>query len=155
MGRKQFITIIPSNLWGINDNWDLKTCHVLPAITQKIYIAKKNNKPFLEILGNPDTKREFVSSDDVALASDYILSKGSKFDTFNVGYGQDCKIKWVINRLVEKIGYKGEIIYTGRNVGQRKKLMNSSRLFALGWKPSLNYDDMIDFLVREVKLKFS
>ncbi len=149
--KKQFITIVPPNLWGENDNWNINECHVLPALVQKMYLCKKKEKD-LEVWGKPDTKREFMKSDDVANAANFLLSKNSlTFDVYNTGQGSDITIEKILNGLSARLKFSGKIKYNGKHVGKRRKLLKTQRLDFLKWKPKFNYEDMLDFMVYEVK----
>jgi GDP-L-fucose synthase len=155
VGRRQFINIIPPNLWGENDNWDINKSHLLTGVTKKIYEGKKKKENYVLLLGNSQTRREFLRSDDVALATKFILDKDIDEDTFNVGYGKDFSIGWLANEISNKIGYEGKIKYSGTNVGQKQKLMNSDLIFNLGWKPLYDYHDMVDFVLTEIQINAS
>ena len=150
LGKRQFLNIIPSNIWGENDNWDLKTGHVLTSITRKIYNAKKSNKNEVFLWGSPKTKREFIKSNDVALAVKLILKSKTKNNTFNVGNGKDFTIIWLAKEIAKKLDYKGKILFSGEKVGQKQKLMNINLISSLGWKPVYDYNDMVNFVSKKV-----
>jgi len=145
----QFITVVPPNLWGDNDNWNIETCHVLPALTQKILRAKQDNQPTLTVWGEPDTRREFLRSDDVASAARLLVDQNCTQDSVNVGYGSDIDIDSVVQGLCARIGYTGKIEYNSNSVGKKRKLLISEGIRDLGWQPANSYEDMLDYMVAE------
>ena len=147
--NKQFLTIVPPNLWGDNDNWNLETCHVLPALTQKILAAKAQGLAELEIWGEPDTRREFLRSDDVARAARLLVDENYAQDAINVGYGSDIEIDAVVKGLCQRIGYTGTIRYSSNSVGKKRKLLISSNIRTLGWVQKHSYEHMLDYMVEE------
>ena len=149
LGRKQFVTIIPPNLWGDNDNWDLETCHVLPALTQRIFSAKREQQPVLKIWGRPETRREFLCSNDVASGAKAFLATTNTIESVNVGYGSDISIGEIVQGLCDRIGYTGAIEYTADRVGKTRKLLKTDIMDELGWIASTSYDDMLDYMVAE------
>jgi len=146
-GFKQFTAVIPPNLWGDGDNWDLESCHVLPAVTQKIYTAHRSGLDSVEIYGSPDTRREFLRSDDVVTAAH--LAAASSLEVVNVGSGEDISIGECVDGLVERIGYTGEIVYTGEGTGQHKRLLDTTHSMTQGFAPSHNYSDMLDYMAEQ------
>jgi len=148
LGKYQFITVIPPNLYGDNDNWNIETCHVLPALAQKILHAKKTGEP-LKIWGVPETKREFLRSDDVADAAMYILNNDISNTVFNAGMGTDISIGEIIEGLCKRLDYNGTPEYTGNLVGKTRKLLKTTLLDNAGWKSKYNYDDMLDYIAKE------
>lgn len=146
-GFKQFTAVIPPNLWGDGDNWDLNTCHVLPAVTQKIYTAHRTGADTVEIYGSGDTRREFLRSDDVVTAAH--LAAASELQVVNVGSGEDISIGECVDGLVERIGYTGEIVYTGEGTGQHKRLLDTTHSRSQGFAPSYNYSDMLDYMAEQ------
>ena len=153
-GYRKFITIVPPNLYGENDNWDLATCHVLPALTQKIYLAHQHRDAQLTLMGVPTVHREFIRSDDVASVTQHILHTPSEYDTINVGLGIDLSLSEIVNQLADRIGYTGRILFSGKNKGKLRKLMKVDRQNELGWKPTYDYNDMFNFLVEEVEKRY-
>jgi GDP-L-fucose synthase len=151
LGRRQFVTVVPPNLWGSNDNWDIKTCHVLPALTQKILVAKQKNHPVLTVWGSPETRREFLCSDDVASGAMAFLGAATQLDSVNIGYGSDISIGEVVQGLCERISYTGKIEYTADRIGKTKKLLKVDYMDKIGWIASNSYDDMLDYMVHEAK----
>lgn len=148
LGARQFIVIVPPNLYGQNDNWDLNSCHVLPAIAQKIRISHLQAQP-LVIWGQPDTRREFLRSDDVASAASSIVAIESTQEIFNVGMGSDIDIDSVVAGLCQRLNYKKDYTYTGDMVGKTKKLLKTDVINSLGWSPKYSYEDMLDYIAEE------
>ena len=146
-GFKQFTAVIPPNLWGDGDNWDLNTCHVLPAVTQKIYTAHRTGADTVEIYGSGDTRREFLRSDDVVTAAH--LAAASELQVVNVGSGEDISIGECVEGLAERIGYTGQIVYTGEGTGQHKRLLDPTHSRSQGFAPSNNYSDMLDYMATQ------
>lgn len=147
--NKQFLTIVPPNLWGDNDNWNIETCHVLPALTQKILAAQAQELPELEIWGEPDTRREFLRSDDVAAAARVLVDQQYAEDAINVGYGSDIEIDAIVQGLCKRIGYTGTIRYNSNSVGKKRKLLKSSNIRTLGWTQNNSYEDMLDYMAQQ------
>ena len=139
-----FISAMPTNLYGINDNFDLKTSHVLPALIRKVHEAKVNKKKQITIWGTGKPLREFLFVDDLAEACLHIihnLDAKKMYDEMNishlnVGYGSDISILDLTKMVVEVVGFSGQINNDlTKPDGTPKKLMDSSRLKKLGWKP--------------------
>jgi GDP-L-fucose synthase len=149
VGRRQFVTVIPPNLWGDNDNWNLQTCHVLPALTQKIMFAKREAQPVVTVWGSPKTRREFLRSDDVALGTLHFLNCESTVENVNIGYGEDIEIGTVVQGLCDRIGYTGAVEYTADRVGKTRRLLRVDCIRELGWQHSNSHDDMLDYMVEE------
>jgi len=146
-GFKQFTSVIPPNLWGDGDNWDIQTCHVLPAITQKIYTAHREGHDTVEIYGSSDTRREFLRSDDVVTAAH--LAAASELQVVNVGSGADISIGECVDGLVARIGYTGRTVYTGGSTGVHTRLLDTTHSRDQGFVPSNNYTDMLDYMVKQ------
>lgn len=149
LGARQFIVVVPPNLYGDNDNWDLANCHVLPALGQRIRTAKLQGED-LSVWGVPETRREFLRSDDVASAVRVILDNPSTIEVFNVGAGTDIEIGTIVKELSEKLEYKGKITYTGDRVGKTRKLLKTTVIDSFGWKPAYTYSDMIEYIAKHV-----
>jgi len=150
---RQFITVIPPNLYGDNDNWDLSTCHVLPALAQRILSARNSNSSSLEVWGSPNTRREFLRSDDVASGAGYILDHMPHAEQVNVGAGADISIGEVVQGLCDRLDYTGEIVYTQDRVGKARKLLDSGHIYSAGWQPTYTYNNMLDYIAQEVQNK--
>lgn len=139
-----FISAMPTNLYGPGDNYDLKGSHVLPALIAKAHAAKLNGDPALEIWGTGTPLREFMHVDDLADALVFLLKTYSDFETINVGTGSDVTIAEAGRLVAEAVGFGGELRFdTSKPDGTPRKLMDSARIAALGWKPKISLKDGI------------
>lgn len=152
-----FISVMPTNLYGPNDNYDLQTSHVLPALIRKFHEAKTAGAPTVTCWGTGAPLREFLYVDDLAEACIFLMENYSSEDFLNAGCGSDVTIKELAETIQRIAGYAGEIVWdTSKPDGTPRKLMDSSRLFALGWRPKINLEAGIrlaydDFLKRCAK----
>jgi len=129
-----YISVMPTNLYGRNDNYDLNSSHVLPAMIRKIHDAKVNNSKYVELWGTGEPKREFLYVDDLANACLYLMNNYDGTDIVNIGTGEDISIKDLANLIKNIIGYDGDIIFnTGMPDGTPRKLLDVSKLNELGW----------------------
>jgi len=147
--RKQygcdFISVMPTNLYGLNDNYDLKNSHVLPALLRKFHEAKQNNDAFVEVWGTGTPKREFLHVDDLAAACYFLMEKYSGTDFVNIGTGKDVSIKELAELIQKIVGFKGELKWnTEKPDGTPRKLMDVSRLSNLGWDFSITLEEGIE-----------
>ena len=133
------ISVMPTNLYGPNDNYDLNNSHVLPALIRKFHEAKINNLPSVEVWGSGNPKREFLHVDDLADACLFLMNKYNSSEIINVGTGQDLSINELALLIKKVTGYKGEISYnTNKPDGTPRKLLDVSKLQALGWEHKIN-----------------
>ncbi|MGE6369822.1 GDP-L-fucose synthase [Planococcus kocurii] len=140
-----FISIMPTNLYGPNDNFDLTSSHVLPALIRKFHEAKMNHITTVEVWGTGAPKREFLYSDDLADAAVYLMNTYSGNDLVNIGMGKDISIKELAEKIGETVGYQGEIVFnTSKPDGAPRKLVDVSRLKSLGWEAGISLDDGLD-----------
>ena len=140
-----FISIMPTNLYGPHDNFDLNSSHVLPALIRKFHEAKLNNTPTVEVWGTGTPKREFLYSDDLADAAIYLMNTYNGSDLVNVGMGKDISIKELAERIGKTVGYEGEIFFnTSKPDGAPRKLVDVSRLKSLGWEAKIPLDDGLE-----------
>ena len=139
-----FISIMPTNLYGKNDNFDLKTSHVLPALLRKFHDAKLNKENKVEIWGSGNPKREFLHVDDLADACVFLMNNYNKSETINVGTGVDISIK-DLALLIKKItGFKGDLEWNSSMPdGTYRKLLDVSKIHNLQWKAKINLTDGI------------
>lgn len=137
-----YISTMPCNLYGEGDNYNLVTSHVVPAFIRKFHDAKQSNSPTVTIWGTGKAMREFLHVDDVADACVYLMEHYSGNEWINVGSGKDITID-ELARIVQKIvGYKGEIVYdTSMPDGTPRKLLDSTKLFDLGWRPKISLEE--------------
>ncbi len=147
-----FISVMPTNLYGPNDNYDLKNSHVLPALLRKFHTAKVKNLPQVEIWGTGSPKREFLHVDDLADACFYLMQTYNQPDLVNIGTGEDISIK-DLALLIKKItGYQGELTFdTSKPDGTPRKLLDVSKLRQLGWKHHIDLEEGIKQVYEEVK----
>ncbi|MGC3960763.1 MAG: GDP-L-fucose synthase [Verrucomicrobiota bacterium] len=139
-----FIVAMPTNMYGINDNFDLNNSHVLPAMIRKFHEAKVANAPTVTCWGTGNVMREFLFSDDLARACRFLLENYSDEQMINIGYGSDVTIRELAETVQRVIGFKGQIVWdTSKPDGTPRKLMDSSRLMKLGWKPQVYLEEGI------------
>ena len=137
--KKNYISLMPANLYGEGDNFDLKSSHVLPALVKKFIIAKINNFPKVEVWGSGNVKREFLNVEDLSSAIYFVLKKNIKNDFINVGGGEHYSIKKIAFLIKKITNYKGKIIFNKKYPdGVKKRQLNSSIVKKLGWKPKIS-----------------
>lgn len=130
-----FISVMPTNLYGPNDNFDLETSHVLPALIRKFHEAKAENRSYVVLWGTGKVSREFLYVDDLADAAVYLMNTYDSSGIVNIGAGEDLTIQELANIIKEVVGYKGEIVYdTSKPDGTPRKFLDTSKLNSLGWK---------------------
>ena len=150
-----FISAMPTNLYGPGDNYDLETSHVLPAMLRKIHTAKVNGHPSVPLWGTGSPKREFLHVDDLAEACVHLMDTYSGEEWVNVGTGEDLSIKSLAELICDIVGYTGELDWdTSKPDGAPRKLMNVDRINELGWKASIGLREGIERVYAEVKSKF-
>lgn len=132
----RFIAVMPTNLYGPGDNFDLKTSHVLPALLRKIHEAKIKNAPSVLLWGTGEPKREFLHVDDLAEACLYLMRHYDGNELINLGTGKDISIQDLANVIRELTGYGGGIVWdSSKPDGTPQKLLDISKISAMGWKP--------------------
>ncbi|WP_191859190.1 GDP-L-fucose synthase [Hanstruepera ponticola] len=130
-----FISVMPTNLYGPNDNFDLKTSHVLPALLRKFHEAKEADSPTVEVWGTGTPKREFLHVDDLASACCFLMEQYSDGAPINVGTGTDLSIKELAEIIKEIVGFKGSIVWNSNKPdGTPRKLLDVSKIHDLGWR---------------------
>jgi GDP-L-fucose synthase len=135
---KNFLSAMPTNLYGPNDNYDLRTSHVLPALIRKAHEAKVSGAATLTVWGSGNPKREFMHADDMADACFFLMKNYDSPEVVNIGFGEDISIRDVATIVSEAVGFEGELVFdSSKPDGTPRKLLNSDRLFSLGWKPSI------------------
>lgn len=140
----KFISLMPTNIYGQNDNFNLETAHVFPALIRKFYEAKVNGKEFVEVWGTGAPYREFLLVDDLADAAVFLMKNYDSPEIINVGTGKDITIKDLCFLIKEIVGYTGDIKFdTSKPDGTPKKQLDISRLLDLGWKPKTSLRDGI------------
>ena len=146
-----FISAMPTNLYGPNDNYDLNNSHVLPALIRKFYEAKMNNTPAVEIWGTGTPKREFLHVDDLAEACFFLMENYDGEGHVNVGTGVDVTIGELAHKIKEVIGYEGQLIFnTDKPDGTPRKLLDVGLINSLGWKHTIDLDKGIRMVVDDL-----
>ncbi|WP_460910237.1 GDP-L-fucose synthase [Spirosoma areae] len=151
-----FISAMPTNLYGPNDNYDLQGSHVLPALIRKFHEAKINSQPFVEVWGTGAPMREFLHADDLADACYFLMETYNDQLFINIGTGEDVTIRQLAEMVQETVGFEGELRWnTDKPDGTPRKLMDVSRLHALGWTHTTELKAGLertyqDFLANEV-----
>lgn len=150
-----FISVMPTNLFGQNDNYDLNNSHVLPAILRKVHEAKTNKKTFVEIWGTGTPKREFLHVDDCSTACLFLMEKYNEGGQVNVGMGEDISIKDLALLIKKIIGYNGDLRFdSSKPDGTPRKLLDVTKIHSLGWKHKIGLEEGIRKVYEKVKTKF-
>lgn len=151
-----FISAMPTNLYGLNDNYHPENSHVLPALIRKFHEAKITNANQVTIWGDGSPMREFLFADDLANALVYLMLNYNEKEFVNVGYGSDITIKELAETIARVVGFEGSHVYDSTKPnGTPRKLMDSSRLFATGWKPSVDLEKGIAIAYQDFLSKMS
>jgi len=149
--RVDFISAMPANLYGPNDNYDLANSHVLPALIRKFHTAKATNAQEVSIWGTGSPLREFLHVDDLAEACLFLMENYSSEKTINVGFGEDLSIKNLALMVKDVVGFSGALVFDSTKPdGTPRKLMDSSKLRALGWMPKISLPDGIEKVYADV-----
>jgi GDP-L-fucose synthase len=147
---RDFISAMPTNLYGTGDNYDLETSHVLPALVRKVVEARDKGAPEIEVWGSGTPLREFLHADDLADALIFLMEHYSDYDHVNVGSGQEISIGELVRRIVNAAGYEGEIVHDRTKPdGTPRKLMDSTRLLDMGWAPKIGLDEGLQRTIAE------
>jgi len=150
-----YISAMPTNLYGTNDNYHPENSHVLPALIRRIILAHKNNEPTVTIWGTGTPRREFMHVDDLADACFFLLQNYNEAGIVNIGWGEDVSIKEIAEIITTEVDYKGDLVFdTTKPDGTPRKLMDTSKLTKLGWKPSIKLKDGINQTIKEVMNNF-
>ena len=149
-----FISVMPTNLYGPNDNYDLEKSHVLPALIRKFHEAKKNDEPHVMMWGTGTPKREFLHVDDLAAACFYLMQTYNEPGLVNIGTGEDIAIKDLALTIKNIVGYEGEIKHDlDKPDGTPRKLMNVDKLSNAGWTASIPLKEGIEMVYDGLKTK--
>ena len=149
-----FISAMPTNLYGTNDNYHPENSHVLPALIRRIVLAKKNNEPFVTIWGSGTPKREFLHVDDLADACYFLLQNYNEQGLVNIGCGIEISIKELAELIISEVGYRGELLFDSTKPdGTPRKLLDVSKISDLGWTYSITLNEGVKKTVREFKNK--
>jgi GDP-L-fucose synthase len=149
-----FISAMPTNLYGINDNFDLQNSHVLPALLRKFIEAKQSNAQNVTIWGSGTPMREFLFVDDLASACLFLMNAYNDFETINIGTGEDVTIKELAETIQKTVGFEGKLVFDATKPdGTPRKLLDVSKINNLGWKHKVNLQQGIEKTLDWVKEK--
>lgn len=147
-----FISVMPTNLYGPNDNYDLKNSHVLPALIRKFHEAKEQGLSEVEIWGTGTPRREFLHSDDLAEACLFLMENYNQKEFVNIGTGEDIAIKDLALLVKRVVGFTGDLTFdTSKPDGTPRKLMDVSRLHGLGWKHKIDIESGVQSVYQQFK----
>jgi GDP-L-fucose synthase len=147
-----FISAMPTNLYGTNDNYHPENSHVLPALIRRIILAHKNNEPSVTIWGTGTPRREFMHVDDLADACYFLLQNYNEATIVNIGWGEDVSIKELATLVATEVGYTGALDFDATKPdGTPRKLLDTNKLTNLGWKPSIKLQEGLRKTILEVK----
>lgn len=140
-----YIAVMPTNLYGPNDNFDLDTSHVIPALIRKFHDARAAARPSVEVWGSGAPRREFLHVDDLADACVFLMERYDDPEIINIGWGEDISIAELARLIKDVVGYGGEIVYnTEKPDGMPRKLLHVGKLMGLGWRPRLSLKQGIE-----------
>jgi GDP-L-fucose synthase len=141
---KTFISAMPTNLYGPNDNFDLHSSHVLPALIRKAHEAKERGEDKLVVWGSGTPRREFLHVNDLADACLFLLERYDSPEIINIGCGEDVTIRELVEMVCQVVGFKGNLVFdTTKPDGTPRKLLDVSFLFGMGWRPKIGLRDGI------------
>jgi len=154
--KTNFVSVMPTNLYGPNDNFDLQNSHVLPAFIKKFHDAKIGNKKEVVLWGTGNVYREFLYVDDMADACVFLMKNYNSSEIINIGTGKDLKIRELAQLVKKIIGYSGKIVWdSSKPDGTPKKQLDVSKLFRLGWQPKISLKEGIkkeyDWFLENIK----
>jgi GDP-L-fucose synthase len=146
----QYVSLMPTNLYGPNDNYDLNSSHVLPALLKKAHDAKVNGSATLTVWGSGTPRREFLHVDDLAAATLFVLEHNVTEGLFNVGVGEDLSIRELAECICRVAGFEGELVFdASKPDGTPRKLLDVSRLAQMGWHATIGLEEGIASTYRE------
>jgi GDP-L-fucose synthase len=153
--KKEFISIQPANLYGDNDNYDLKSSHVIPALIRKFCEAKLNNKPVVIIWGSGKSKREFMHVNDLASAVYFLLKKKTKEYFLNIGTNEEISIRELANKLRVISNFQGKIIFDkSKPDGQKRRVLDSTKIKKMGWKYNISLDKGLNKIYKNFEKEY-
>lgn len=154
--KRSFISLMPTNLYGLGDNYDLENSHVLPALIRKFHEAQIRQEKSVTLWGTGTPLREFLFSDDVAEAALFAMKNYDEVGHLNVGSGEEVTIRELAELVRNVVGYRGDIVWdNSKPNGTPRKLMDSSRLKNLGWKPLVSLNEGIQLAYKDYLARFS
>ena len=147
-----FISAMPTNLYGTNDNYHLENSHVIPALLRKVFLAKKNNDPFVIVWGSGKPRRDFLNVDDLANACYLLMNEYDEAEPINIGSGVDISITELTNLIMEELDYNGEVKFDkSKPDGTMLKLLDNSKIKSLGWVPKIKIREGIRKAIKEIE----
>jgi len=147
-----FISAMPTNLYGPNDNYDLQNSHVLPALMRKFHTAKMEAQESVEVWGSGKPMREFLHVDDLAEACVFLMEEYDEKPFVNIGTGEDVTIKELAESIKEVVGFEGDLVWdSSKPDGTPRKLIDVSRINSLGWKHKIDLKQGLEMVYQEVK----
>lgn len=147
---REYVSAMPTNLYGPNDNYDLTTSHVIPALIRKAHKAKQAGEAVMEVWGSGNPKREFLHVDDLAAACVFMMEHKLKKPLYNVGTGEDLSIRELAELVQEVVGFEGELAFdTSMPDGTPRKLLDVSRLSEAGWRARISLRDGLEATYRD------
>jgi GDP-L-fucose synthase len=150
-----FISAMPTNLYGTNDNYHPENSHVIPGLIRRIILAKKNNEPIVTIWGTGTPRREFMHVDDLANACFFLLQNYNQAGHINIGWGEEVSIRELALLIAAEVRYAGALEFdTSKLDGTPRKLLDTTKINNLGWKPSIKLQEGIKRTIAEVKDNF-
>ena len=148
-----FISAMPTNLYGTNDNYHMENSHVIPALLRKVVLAKKNNDPFVTVWGSGKPRRDFLNVDDLANACYLLMNEYDEAEPINIGSGCDISITELTNLIMEELDYNGEVKFDkSKPDGTMLKLLDNSKIKSLGWVPKIKIREGIRKAIKEIEL---
>ncbi|WOD18548.1 GDP-L-fucose synthase family protein [Paraburkholderia kirstenboschensis] len=152
----QYVSLMPTNLYGPNDNYDLNSSHVLPALLRKAHEAKLNGADTLTVWGSGTPRREFLHVDDLAAATLFVLENNVTEGLFNVGVGEDLSIRELAEGICKVVGFEGELMFdASKPDGTPRKLLDVSRLAKMGWRSTIALEQGIASTYRDFVESYS
>lgn len=152
--RRQYglnwISVMPTNLYGINDNFDLNNSHVIPGLIARLDKAMKDEEPEFKIWGTGKPRREFLFVDDMAKACIHVMNHSENAPDFmNIGTGEDIEIGELAKMIAQKMGYQGKLVFdSSKPDGTMRKLLDVSKIKSLGWKPEVDLSSGLDTVIK-------
>jgi GDP-L-fucose synthase len=148
-----FISAMPTNLYGTNDNYHPENSHVLPALIRRIVLAKINNEPTVTIWGTGTPRREFLHVDDLADACYFLLKNYNKQGIVNIGCGKEISIKELAEIIISEVGYNGKLVFDSTKPdGTSRKLMDTSKINNLGWSAKVDLEKGVKKTIQEFNI---
>ena len=152
----QYVSLMPNNLYGPNDNYDLQTSHVLPALLRKAHVAKARGDSELVVWGSGKPRREFLHVDDMADACVLVMEQGIRDGLYNVGTGTDVTIRELAELIIDVVGFEGELAFdASKPDGTPRKLLDVSRLKEMGWSARISLKDGITATYGDVQKRMA